>query len=64
MKSRTMTDYAPENGLRVLSSEEKGGEEGGVPLAGSICTECGKVFFVPLQRDQGRKRALHLPPLP
>lgn len=41
-------DYAPENGLRVLSSEEKGGEEGGVPLAGSICTECGKVFFVPL----------------
>ena len=40
--------FAPENGLRVLSSEDKGEESGGVPLAGSVCTECGKVFFVPL----------------
>ncbi len=23
-------------------------KSGGVPLAGSVCTECGKVFFVPL----------------
>ena len=40
--------FAPENGLRVLSSEDKGEESGGVPLAGSVCKECGKVFFVPL----------------
>ena len=28
--------------------EDEGEESGGVPLAGSVCTECGKVFFVPL----------------
>ena len=39
--------YAAESGLRVLTSEGKG-EEGSVPLAGSVCSECGKVFFVPL----------------
>ena len=39
--------YAAESGLRVLSSEGKG-EEGPVQLAGSVCSECGKVFFVPL----------------
>ena len=40
--------FAPEGGLRVLSSGTQGNEGGSVPLAGSICTECGKVFFVPL----------------
>ena len=39
--------YAADSGLRVLTSEGKG-EEGSVPLAGSVCSECGKVFFVPL----------------
>ena len=55
-------DYAPENGLRVLSSEEKGGEEGGVPLAGSICTECGKVFFVPLHEIKEENELYTCPP--
>ena len=32
----------------MLSSDGKKEEGGSVPLAGSVCTECGKVFFVPL----------------
>ena len=38
--------FASESGLRVISSDA--GNSGSRPLAGSICTECGKVFFVPL----------------
>ena len=38
--------FASESGLRVISSGAE--NSGSKPLAGSICTECGKVFFVPL----------------
>lgn len=41
----------PESALRVLSSRAKSsgsGDSVGQPLAASICSACGKVFFVPL----------------
>ena len=36
----------PDAGLRVISSEQSAGSA--TPLAGSLCSECGKLFFVPL----------------
>lgn len=50
---------AAENGLRVLSSDA--GADEGQPLAGSICTQCGKLFFVPL-RDIKEENELYTCP--
>ena len=37
-----------ERPARALLRGQGRARNGGVPLAGSVCTECGKVFFVPL----------------
>lgn len=42
--------FSPESGLRVLSfspqKERRGAQADGLNLTGSLCSECGKLFFV------------------
>ena len=54
----------PKTACACSLPRKQGGEEGGVPLAGSICTECGKVFFVPLHEIREENELYTCPPLP